>query len=135
MLAVSRASLPTGPRCDHVQADIRRLPIVDRGVDLVFCHRLLNHLTRDGERRQALAELARVCGRVLIVSALGPLPTLQRVREAYDQWRGTVAAGSSRYVTTETLTAELAASGMHLQARFSIRRFPMSAAFLVFGRS
>jgi SAM-dependent methyltransferase len=134
MLDVSRSSeTPSDDRRLFVQGDIRRLPIADRSVDLVFCHRLLNHLTLSHDRRQALKELARACGRLLVVSTLGPFPPVRYVRDACDRWWGE-PSNASRYVTPEALIRELAACSMLLIDRVAIRTFPASAAFLVFGR-
>ena len=135
MLDVSRASLmAASDRFAFVRADVRRLPILDRSVDLVFCHRLLNHLTGEQDRRRALAELARICHGLLVVSTLGPPRAVQQLRDSYDRWRGAAVPGISRSITPFVLIGELAAIGMQLKDRIAIRRFPVSAEFLVFAR-
>lgn len=135
MLDVSReAANGAAAASRYIQGDIRRLPISTRSMDLVFCHRLLNHLPGQAERHQALANLARAARRFVVVSSLGPPRLIQRLRNAYDRLRGAIGSGTSRYVTPESLMTELQAIGLRLTDRVAIRSFPVSAEFLVFSQ-
>jgi ubiquinone/menaquinone biosynthesis C-methylase UbiE len=130
MLEVSRNAPAVPGRSDYVRGDARRLPLPARSADLVFSHRLLNHLD-EADRRQAVAELVRVTRRFVIVSSLAPPPPIRYVREAYDHWRGATHK-PARHLDSAMLTADLSANGARPIDRAVIRRFPAFAEFLLF---
>lgn len=67
--AASLASVARGVLDASLCADVRALPIADRGVDVVTCSQLLHHFS-DDEIPRVLAELQRVARRAVIVSDL-----------------------------------------------------------------
>ncbi len=61
-LRIARGATPPGEKLSFVQADARRLPFRDGGVDLVFCSLALHHFS-DDDALGVLREMRRV-GRI-----------------------------------------------------------------------
>lgn len=78
---------------DFVQADATALPFADGAFDAVACLDVLEHIPVD-LRARATAEMARVCGRVVIIACPLDLPWVHDVeREANDVWRAYYGEG------------------------------------------
>ncbi len=75
MLAMYRTHTATVPGC---VGDAFRLPFADRCFDWVVCSRLLHHFSTSDTRAALLAELARVSGQGVIVTAWMDTPTNRR---------------------------------------------------------
>lgn len=131
MLDVSREQHRLEPsRGAYVQADICSLPFAANSVDMVFCHRLLNHLPEASQRVPALEQLAQVSRRYVVVSCLSSPRLLRIVRRLGDGLRRRRSADS--HVALADLLREASAIGLTLEHRIPLRAFFRSAAFLVF---
>lgn len=132
MLALSREDSVLNGRSAHVQVDAFHLPLGDGAVDLVFCHRLLNHLPDPAARRAVLAELARVTRRYVVLSSLTPPRLVSVVRTCY---RAVFKPGSAdRNVSPSELMDDARAIGLQLRGETPIRAGLRSAVFLTFGK-
>ena len=123
MLAVSRADHPSG-HGGLVQGDILRLPIRDGFADLVFCHRLLNHLPDPQQRRQAVRELARVASKYVVVSCLNAPAWVHNLRTF-------LGHKSDPVVTQESLLEDAQPAGLEVLRLQSIRGGLVTGAFVV----
>jgi SAM-dependent methyltransferase len=131
MLAVSRDGHPPGSQPgDYVRADARRLPFAEGVVDLVFCHRLLNHIPVVEDRRQVLSNLARASRKYVVVSCLTPPGFVRAFRRIYERIRGVVTVDG--HVGDEDLERDAREIGLRLTARQPIRSLLRSAAYMVF---
>jgi len=86
MLTVARRKLlpePTG--LEFLRADANRLPLRSRSVHAVLCIRFL-HLMDRAERRVALAEMARVANRLVVVEYRNVDPLAKAVKRAIAAW-------------------------------------------------
>lgn len=130
MLHVSREDYPLADtRAGYAQADARKLPFADQSVDLVFCHRLLNHLPRAEDRRQVLTQFKRISRQHVVVSCLTPPRLLRLIRRLGDWIRG--RASLDGHVEEEELLRECNEAGLRLASRVCIRRFPVLGEFLI----
>ena len=131
MLEVSRDHYPLeASRSGYAQADVRHLPFATGSVDLVFCHRLLNHLPNPEDRRHAFAELARVTRRYVVVSCLSAPAPLRLLRRAYVRLKGGDPTRS--FVDVGDVFRDANETGLRLAGRTPIRTFGRSAAFFTF---
>lgn len=80
MLEVARKRLFPFKPAPLVVADIRALPFDQGSFDLVFCMRLLQHMEKSEDRMAALAEMARVTRRWVLVSFYRTNPWHRLVR-------------------------------------------------------
>ncbi len=137
MLEVSRGSFPLeSMRGVYAQGDARHLPLGDGCADLVFCHRLLNHLPSATERAGVIAELARVSRRYVVLSSLSiPLP-LRLVRDAFRRVRAllTRRPSADRYIGHAEIIRDAESHGLRLTDHVPIRTFPAKAQFLLFAK-
>jgi len=125
MLHVSRDDHAVrGEQGGYLQASAVGLPLADHSVDLVFCHRLLNHLDV-GDRRRALEEMARVSKRYVVVSCLRPPAVVRLIRRFFSRRKP-----DAGHVGEGQLLAEAEAAGLGLCGRTHIRGFPVSGSFL-----
>ena len=133
MLDISREEHPANAEPGaYVQADARKLPFGDGVVDLVFCHRLLNHLPDAEDRKEVLRQLGRVSKKYVVVSCLTPPGFVRAFRKLYEAVKGTASVDG--HVGDEDLLADAHTLGMQLLTRIPIRSLLRSAAFLVFGK-
>ncbi len=99
-----------------------RLP--DGAVDLIFCHRLLNHIDHPDLRARIFVELARVSRRYVIISC-----NTKRLR-SWVRWRLKRLVGladrASRPVTLPQFFAEVAAAGLNLTAKATLCEDPLA---------
>jgi len=115
---------------DHVQADARRLPLRTASMDLVFCHRLLNHVNESADRRNMLAELARISRGYVLLSCLGLPRPLIAIRQT---WRACMGKHSDHaQVSFDQFLEEAIAVGLELIDTTPIRSFVQSAVFITF---
>ena len=114
----------------HVQADARRLPFRTGSIDLVFCHRLLNHVRESNDRRAMLAELARISGQYVLMSCLGLPRPLIAIRQA---WRAYVRDNSEHaQVSLNQFLDDANAVGLERIETTQIRSLVRSAVFITF---
>jgi ubiquinone/menaquinone biosynthesis C-methylase UbiE len=133
MLAISREDYPLeGGRGGWVQADARSLPFREASADLVFCHRLLNHIPQAAGRKRILQNLATVSRRYVVVSCLTPPVPLRLIRRAYKALGKRESIDGD--VEIDDLLADASAAGLRLQDRTRIRSFPVVGEFLIFER-
>jgi len=131
MLDVSRETYPLpGARSRYVLADVKALPFAEGAVDLVFCHRLLNHLPDRGGRRLAMRNLAAVSRRFVVFSCLGPLSVVRAVRRGLQRLRRRETVDG--HVEAEDLLADAADCGLVLQGQTPIRALGTSSHFFTF---
>jgi ubiquinone/menaquinone biosynthesis C-methylase UbiE len=124
MLAVSRADFPVD-KGGHVQGSILRIPVRDAAADLVFCHRLLNHLPDPQQRLQAVAELARIAGKYVVVSCLNAPQWLHNLR-------GWLGRRNDPVVTQNALVDDAHKAGLETLRLQPIRSGLVSGAFVIF---
>jgi len=130
MLEVSKEDHPlVPPRGAYVQGDARSLPFATDMADLIFCHRLLNHITDAMERGQILEEMARVTRRHVVLSCLSIPTALRCLRRAYSDLVGRRTVGNSE---PWDLINEAQRAGLKLDGRVRIRSIPVRAEFLIF---
>lgn len=106
------------------QADARNLPIADAGLDLVTCAYLI-HLLGEADRRDVLAEIARVLtpgGRVVLVSLLAPRGLVGRSLLAPAQSALCRVLGRSSGWCALDPTPELASAGLAVRGGRVITR-------------
>lgn len=131
MLDVSRTDSPVAEDAGgYVQADARNLPFASQTVDLVFCHRLLNHLNNRDDRRQMLSELARVSHGHILTSCLGPPRALRVVRGLWRRLTG--RSEKHGQVTLEELIEDARSIGLALTLSVPIHTLMRTAVFLIF---
>jgi ubiquinone/menaquinone biosynthesis C-methylase UbiE len=112
MLSVSRESYDYPQNLGYVQADARTLAFAADCADFVFCHRLLNHLPKQRDRLQIMAELGRVSRRFVTVSCLTPPAPLRALRRLYARLRGRSPMDS--FVETAELLRDAEHAGLRL---------------------
>lgn len=131
MLSISREDHSLeAHRGGYVQADARFLPFLDASADLVFCHRLLNHIPNAAERKQILRSLAAISKHYVVVSCLTPPAVVRLIRRAVQRLRNRISIDGD--VETNDLLADAVEAGLRLQARTRIRSFPVVGEFLTF---
>ena len=130
MLDLSREDHPLDNRpASYLQADAHFLPVCDGGVDMVFCHRFLNHLSNPADLVRVLKELARVSRRYVVVSCLG-LPSLFRwLRKGIRLFSDRPAGEMS--VEVRDLLRCASEAGLVLLKQAPIRRYVGSSKFLI----
>jgi ubiquinone/menaquinone biosynthesis C-methylase UbiE len=128
MLDLSREDYPlTGLSGGYVQADAGDLPLADNSVDVVFCHRFLNHISDRRQRLQVLRELTRVTRQYVVASCLG-LPRMYYIfRRMYGFLRGSQPAND--HVMPADFLADGKEAGLVLVLRTPIRLMGMAAYF------
>ena len=133
MLDLSREDYPLDPqRGYYIQSDAAHMPLKDGCVDVLFCHRFLNHVVDPAVRVQIFSELRRVAKRYVIVSCLGLPRLIQMVRYTFARIR--FAPISGERVEVPELIHDAEQAGLILTKRTPIRSFPSSAIYLTFSR-
>ena len=131
MLAVSKDAYPLdSAQSGYVQSDVRYLPFTEGSADLVFCHRLLNHLPDPQERMSAMANLTRVSRRYVVFSCLGPPAGLRFLRRTCEKLKHTTSIDG--HVEAADLITDAQNCNLKLLHRSKIRSFPISAEFYTF---
>ncbi len=131
MLEVARDDhASSARRISCAVADAFRLPFADRGFDLVFCHRLLNHLPDERVRRAVVAELARVSSRFVVVSCLAPPRWLRQIRKSYERLARRESLDG--HIDPATIQHDAEHTGLTLQRRTRIRRWQIDAEFFTY---
>ena len=133
MLDLSREDHPLpSDRSGYVQADAGRLPLADDSVELVFCHRFLNHVPDPAIRRTILRELARVSRGYVIVSCLNAHVLIRAIRRLYAR---VTHAPADQSITVGELLDSAKEAGLTLVSRTPIRRLGRTAAYLSFRKA
>jgi len=117
MLSAARSRHPlseSGPWL--LQASAANLPMLSESVDLVLCFRLLHHFPLPAERREVLAECARVSRRWVIVSYFDSA--------SLQAWRNRLRRRPSRRFVESgrAFAAEAAAAGLDIVQRRWVAR-------------
>lgn len=133
MLNVSREDHPPVGSDHCIRADARHLPLADQCADLVFCHRLLNHISDAESRRCVLGELRRISARYVLISCLMAPALVRAVRRSIAFLRGRSSIRSA--IDNAVLLNEAIAAGLVLDARIPIRRVIAPCEFQIFSRS
>lgn len=102
----SHHMLTRNPVDRRLQADITELPFADRAFDLVICWEVLHHVP---DPAVALAEMARVARRWLLIFEPNPLNLAQLLFALVDREHRWVMRYSSRF-----LQAQLARAGLRV---------------------
>lgn len=131
MLEVAREDA-LHPNLEYLQTDALDVRLPDRSVDLVFCHRLLNHIPSAPARARVLREVARVTRRYVVLSYYAP-SFRGRLRMAIRRVLGT-AQPHERPTTMREFVDAMSAAKLRLWRREILRRFPLAAMFLLFER-
>lgn len=129
MLDVCRGDHPEASG-SLVRGDARNLPFVSGAADLVFCHRLLNHVPDPDERRQMLSELRRVSRQFVLMSCFGPPRILGAIRKIWRRMTG--RSGDHMDISLPRFITEAAAVGLILAATTPISARILTGAFLLF---
>jgi len=130
MLHLSREDHPMqNGAASYFQADAHGLPLHDRSVDLVFCHRFLNHVADPAARLKVMKELARVSRQYVVVSCLGLPSVLRVIRASLKNLFGRKGGEVSVEVREFLKSAE--ETGLVLQRQVRIRKYIESGNFLV----
>jgi len=127
---VSRRASPEFVQ-EFVQADAREPPFISGCFDLVFCHRLLNHIPDRTDRGRILRRLTQVSRRYVVVSSLATPAPLWALRRTFDTIRGRTRGHA--WVSAAGLIVDGRSSGLTLESRARFRAFPI-AEWLVFTR-
>lgn len=131
MLEFARANL--GDAAEYLRTNAEAIGLPAESVDLVFCHRLLNHVPDPGVRARIMTELARVSRRYVVVSCYPPgLRT--RFKVFIRTLFGSTSSRRERGSLDEYIELAVAA-GLRLAGRSRFRRPPYTAEFVLFERS
>jgi SAM-dependent methyltransferase len=131
MLNLSREDYPMDPgRIYYCQVDALHLPVRDGAVDLLFCHRFLNHVPDPQNRLAIMKELARVTRGHIVVSCLGLPRIVQIARRFYARLKGKNPDHVG--VVMEDLIASAAAAGLTLVTKTPILSLVASGTYLTF---
>ena len=104
MLRLARQSARSaGLECAFLAADVRRLPLADKAVDLAFSMRLLHRVEAREERAQVLKELGRVSRQWVLCSFYN----CRSWRGLRDRMRGRYAGQTRRAIAREAAEAGL----------------------------
>lgn len=134
MLDVSREGFPLeGESGAYVQADARRLPFSDDCAELVFCHRLLNHVHEADDRRSILAELRRISRRYIVISCLTAPAWIRAIRRISTGLRRRNPVATA--VATTLLLHDAIETGMKHLKRVPIRRIIAPCDFHILAKS
>lgn len=117
----------------YLRADGRRLPLADNCADVVFCHRLLNHLSEAEDRSAVLGDLRRISAKYVLISCLmAPLPVVL-IRRSLAALRGRRTSASA--VATSLLLGEAVEAGLKPVDGIPIRRFFAPSAFHILAKN
>lgn len=131
MLNVNKEDVPfENSRSGYFQGDASAVALTDRSVDLVFCHRFLNHVPDDAIRGKIMKEFARVSRQYVVVSCLGPVQIVRVFRRFFNLLTGKVSLDGN--ISENDLLKNAADAGLELVNRTPIRAFGLAAAFLTF---
>ncbi len=131
MLCVAKEDL-ANPRikCQLVDAD--HIGLADDSVDLVFCHRFLQHILDAPRRVRILNELARISRRYVILSYYPP-SFLSRWRAFRRRLLGRAAPVGSQ-PSVEQYCGEIRAAGLRQVHTVTMRHFPVTGTFYLLQR-
>jgi ubiquinone/menaquinone biosynthesis C-methylase UbiE len=131
MLDINREDHPLGSKNGgYFQADARAIPLSDNSVDLIFCHRFLNHIPDSSDRVNIMKEFARISRKYVVVSCLGPLKLLRNIRRFYEKLKGRTSLDG--HVGIDDLIQNATEVGLTLIRKTPIRIGVVSGAFMTF---
>lgn len=131
MLNINREDVPfENSRSGYFQADASTIPLSDKSVDLVFCHRFLNHVPDDAIRGKIMKEFARISQKYVVVSCLGPMQLIRILRSMFNRLIGKTSLDGN--ISEADLTRNAVDAGLELVNRTPIRAFGIAAVYLTF---
>ncbi|HON67910.1 MAG TPA: methyltransferase domain-containing protein [Phycisphaerae bacterium] len=132
MLEVAREDLGDG-KYEYLQTHAEQIALPNDGVDVVFCHRLLNHIPDPAVRARIVQELARVSRRYVLLSCYPPglrtrlKLTLRNLLGMHDP---------AKQPATITEYIDLAQrNGLRVVRRHVLRRLPVTAELVLFEKT
>ncbi|MGE0623091.1 MAG: class I SAM-dependent methyltransferase [Pseudomonadales bacterium] len=111
---------PLGDRFGVAAGSVLTLPFVDGAFDTTVCLRLLHHFGDPAQRRAALAELARVSRRHVVVSLWTDGNYKAWRRSRLERRRGRRAYENRHVVPRRTLEADFGAAGLTVVRHFDL---------------
>lgn len=132
MLEMAREELGDS-KYTYLQTNAEKIDLPTGSVDLILCHRLLNHIPEADVRSRMVKELTRVTRRYLVMSCYPP-----GVRTRIKVFFRKLLSGGRPVKTQATVSEylELAAqNNLRLVRRDVLRRTPFTAEFVVFERA
>jgi SAM-dependent methyltransferase len=134
MLDLSREDYPLNDQeGQYILADAGKIPLPDNSVDLVFCHRFLNHVPDPDQRKQIFSELTRVTRKYVVASCLGAPGFIRPIQWLYSLLRGKRMRDKS--VEIPDFIQSAVDAGLILQSRTPIRPRLSTSAFFTFVKS
>jgi ubiquinone/menaquinone biosynthesis C-methylase UbiE len=131
MLNINKEDVPfETARSGYFQGDASAVALSDKSVDLVFCHRFLNHVPDDAIRGKIMKEFARISRQYVVVSCLGPIQIVRVFRRLFNTLIGKTSLDGN--ISEEALLKNATDAGLELVNRTPIRAFGLAAAFLTF---
>jgi ubiquinone/menaquinone biosynthesis C-methylase UbiE len=128
MLELAREE--AGEAAEYLQTNAEQIDLPTGSVDLVFCHRLLNHIPDSEARARIVKELARISRKYVAISCYPPgLRT--RFKTLVRKLVGAAASANKQASLDEYITLA-AAAGLKPAGRTVFRRPPYQAQFVLF---
>lgn len=132
MLQLSREQCETLSCSAHLfQVDAVELPCQSGAVDLVFCHRFLNHVPDVAVRDACLREMARITRRYVVVSCLQLPAGIRVLRRLLRFWKSSRAESS---INAQEVIESAERAGLRLAQTGPIRLAFRSAMYLVLAK-
>lgn len=128
MLEIAREDL--GDKAEYLQTNAEKIDLPTDSVDLVLCHRLLNHVPDPDGRARMTRELARVSRRYVVISCYPP-GIRTRVRRIARKLMGR-APSTKRPASLQEYIDLAAQAGLRPIRRSVLRRIPSTAEFVLF---
>ncbi len=131
MLEVAREDLGT-QGMDYLVTDARAISLPDQDVDLIFCHRFIQHIHHLDDRRKVLLEFARVSRKYVLISFYPP------GFGSYFKWfRHLILRrpDNPKPVSLSEFIADAERAGLRLKHAHLLRRFPKPGSFYLFERT
>ena len=129
MLQIAREDL-NGLPADYIQTGVEDIALKSASIDLVFCHRLLNHVKDVALRARMFHELTRVAGRYVLLSCYAP-SFRNRLRRWGERCFVRRHRSEKRSIDLAEILELANSNGLSLVRRWTIRRIP-AGEFLLF---
>lgn len=123
MLEVAKEDNPSLP-ADYLRTDAENIQLPCNAVDVIFCHRLMNHIYHPTLRATIFSELARVTRRYLIITYSSP-GIRTRLRYRIKRLLGLVHR-ESRPVSLAQFKNETSTAGFRVVRQHITRQQPLS---------
>jgi ubiquinone/menaquinone biosynthesis C-methylase UbiE len=131
MLSVARKDCP-GVNAQFLQIRAEQISLQNGTVDIVFCHRLLNHVFDLSLRARIMSEIARVSRRYVVLSFF-PSSFRTRLRLWLRELMG-IDRNQAGPASQQTFLSEARSAGLRPIHSTTIRRFPL-AFFCLFEKT